>query len=144
MPAPSLTKGPPLKEIVFVDLDNVLEDFASGIDQLTPTERTQYEGRFDEVPGLFSRMSPLEVAGNSSVLARGTPILTGKRCWPICCPIGPAFAYMKKSVVRRGRHSTCKSKSFALCTLYCNDPCLCLPPVSLYATISKGEQVPDG
>jgi len=48
---------------------------------------------------------------------------------------------MKKSVVRRDRYSICNSKIFALCTLYCNDPCLCLPPVSLYATISKGERV---
>ena len=68
MPAHPLTKRPPLKEIVFVDLDNVLVDFASGIDQLTPTERTQYEGRFDEVPGLFSRMSPLEEAVESYTL----------------------------------------------------------------------------
>jgi hypothetical protein len=64
MPAPPRTKSPPLKEIVFVDLDNVLVDFASGIDQLTPTERTQYEGRLDEVPGLFSRMSPSKRPSN--------------------------------------------------------------------------------
>lgn len=46
------------KEIVYVDMDNVLVDFKSGIETLTEEERIKYDGHFDEVPGIFSKMRP--------------------------------------------------------------------------------------
>lgn len=46
------------KEIVFVDMDNVLVDFQSGIDAISDELQQEYEGRLDEVPGIFSKMKP--------------------------------------------------------------------------------------
>ncbi len=43
-------------------MDNVLVDFNSGIVQLTTEIQKEYEGRLDEVPGIFSLMKPLEGA----------------------------------------------------------------------------------
>ena len=39
-------------------MDNVLVDFPSGIAQLSEETRKEYEGRLDEVPGIFSLMAP--------------------------------------------------------------------------------------
>jgi 5'(3')-deoxyribonucleotidase len=48
------------KKIVYFDMDNVLVNFQSGIDQ-TPIEvRKRYEGELDNVPGIFSLMKPNE------------------------------------------------------------------------------------
>ena len=44
---------------LFVDMDNVLVDFPAGIASLDPALRQAYEGRLDEVPGIFARMPPL-------------------------------------------------------------------------------------
>lgn len=44
---------------LFVDMDNVLVDFPAGVATLAPELRRAYEGRLDEVPGLFARMPPL-------------------------------------------------------------------------------------
>lgn len=51
-----------MSKIVYVDMDGVLVDFESGIDSLTEQELKSYENRFDEVPGIFSRMKPIEGA----------------------------------------------------------------------------------
>jgi len=53
------------KEIVYVDMDNVLVDFKSGIDALPAEILTEYEDRLDEVPGIFSKMAPFENAIDS-------------------------------------------------------------------------------
>jgi len=50
------------RKIVYVDMDNVLVDFPSGIGRLTESERLQYKGNYDECPGIFARMDPLEGA----------------------------------------------------------------------------------
>ena len=50
------------KKILYFDMDNVLVDFPSGIAQLTPKTKKEYEGRLDEVPGIFALMKPLEGA----------------------------------------------------------------------------------
>ncbi|MEQ1891577.1 MAG: hypothetical protein ABL998_03455 [Planctomycetota bacterium] len=44
---------------LFVDMDNVLVDFPAGVAQLAPDVCAAYEGRLDEVPGIFARMPPL-------------------------------------------------------------------------------------
>jgi 5'-nucleotidase len=48
----------PLKTL-YIDMDNVLVDFKSGINRLTNEEKAQYEDRLDEVPGIFSKMDPM-------------------------------------------------------------------------------------
>jgi len=40
-------------------MDNVLVDFSSGIARLSEEIKKEYEGRLDEVPGIFSLMDPL-------------------------------------------------------------------------------------
>ena len=47
---------------IFIDMDNVLVDFVSGIDQLSETQKREYAERFDEVPGIFSLMAPMPKA----------------------------------------------------------------------------------
>jgi len=48
-----------MKKIVYVDMDNVLVNFDSGIERLEASIRTEYDGRLDEVPGIFSLMDPM-------------------------------------------------------------------------------------
>ena len=51
-----------MSKIVYVDMDGVLVDFESGIKSLTENELQTYEKRLDEVPGIFSKMKPIEGA----------------------------------------------------------------------------------
>jgi len=44
---------------LFFDMDGVLVDFQSGIDKLSDDVKKEYEGRLDEVPGIFSLMDPM-------------------------------------------------------------------------------------
>ncbi|MDA9869810.1 hypothetical protein N9D40_01000 [bacterium] len=48
-----------MSKVVYIDMDNVLVDFPSGIDRLDAETRKEYEGRLDEVPGIFSLMAPM-------------------------------------------------------------------------------------
>ena len=51
-----------MKKTLYIDMDNVLVDFASGI-ALTPIEvQKEYEDRLDEVPYIFSKMKPVDGA----------------------------------------------------------------------------------
>ena len=50
---------PITKKILYFDMDNVLVDFKSGIDREDPETLKTYEGRLDEVPGIFSLMDPM-------------------------------------------------------------------------------------
>ena len=43
----------------FVDMDNVLVDFQSGLDLQSDEIKKEYEGRLDEIPGLFAEMKPM-------------------------------------------------------------------------------------
>ena len=47
---------------VFIDMDNVLVDFQSGLDQVSEEVKAEYAGRLDEIPGLFGKMKPMEGA----------------------------------------------------------------------------------
>lgn len=47
------------KKILYVDMDGVLVDFPSAFAHLPPEVYEEYEGRHDEVPGIFSLMNPL-------------------------------------------------------------------------------------
>ena len=46
-------------KILFVDMDNVLVDFKSGINNLSEKDKNKYLNNYDEVPGIFSLMYPL-------------------------------------------------------------------------------------
>ncbi len=52
-------KGIVRKKRVFVDMDNVLVDFESGLTQVSEEVKQEYEGRLDEIPGLFGLMKPM-------------------------------------------------------------------------------------
>lgn len=59
------------KKILYVDMDNVLVDFTSGISRLSPETIRQFENRLDEVPDIFSLMDPIEGAVESyAILAQ--------------------------------------------------------------------------
>jgi 5'-nucleotidase len=49
-------------KILYVDMDNVLVDFPSGIARLPELTVRDFEGRLDEVPGIFSLMDPMSEA----------------------------------------------------------------------------------
>ena len=50
------------RKILYVDMDNVLVDFKTGIDRLSEHTRSEYKGRLDEVPGIFALMKPMQRA----------------------------------------------------------------------------------
>ena len=49
-------------KIVYVDMDSVLVNFQSGIDVLTEEERVAFKDDLDDVPGIFSKMKPIDGA----------------------------------------------------------------------------------
>jgi 5'(3')-deoxyribonucleotidase len=51
-----------MKKILYFDMDNVLVDFKSGIDQLDVKIKSTYDGRLDEVPSIFKLMKPMDGA----------------------------------------------------------------------------------
>ena len=48
-----------MKKILYIDMDNVLVDFPSGIARLPEESWAEYLDRYDEVPGIFAQMDPL-------------------------------------------------------------------------------------
>ncbi|MBM7277580.1 hypothetical protein JTZ10_07370 [Gordonia rubripertincta] len=50
------------KKILYIDMDNTLVDFKSGIAKLSDAERKRFEGDLDDVPGIFSLMDPMDGA----------------------------------------------------------------------------------
>ena len=53
------------KKILYIDMDNVLVDFGSGINQLSDETQKKFVDDLDEVPGIFSLMTPLDGAVTS-------------------------------------------------------------------------------
>lgn len=47
---------------LYVDMDNVLVDFQSGIAQLSDSTRREYGDHLDDVPGIFANMIPVDGA----------------------------------------------------------------------------------
>lgn len=52
----------PPKKVLYIDMDNTLVDFRSGINRLSDADRTKFDGRFDDAPGIFSLMDPIDGA----------------------------------------------------------------------------------
>ena len=51
-----------MKKILYIDMDNVLVDFKSALPKISKDKLTFYEGRLDEVAGIFSKMEPISGA----------------------------------------------------------------------------------
>ena len=49
-------------KILYVDMDNVLVNFQSGIEKLSNDDFNKYKGKYDQAPNIFSMMDPLEGA----------------------------------------------------------------------------------
>ncbi|NLZ72785.1 MAG: hypothetical protein GX905_03065 [Bacteroidales bacterium] len=50
------------KKLLYIDMDNVLVDFQTGINKCDEQTIKEYEGRLDEVPYIFSKMNPIKGA----------------------------------------------------------------------------------
>jgi len=60
-----------MRKVLYVDMDNVLVDFQSGIDRLDEKIVREFDGRLDEVPGIFALMRPVDGAVEAfTMLAR--------------------------------------------------------------------------
>jgi 5'-nucleotidase len=57
-----------MKKILYIDMDNVLVDFQTGINRLSESDFKTFEGRYDEVPGIFSLMDPLKGSIDAFIL----------------------------------------------------------------------------
>lgn len=53
------------RKILYVDMDNVLVDFVTGINRIDIAIQNEYEWRLDEVPGIFALMDPMKDAISS-------------------------------------------------------------------------------
>ena len=51
-----------MKKILYIDMDNVLVDFPTGIAALSDELKEAYKGNYDEIPGIFSLMQPMKGA----------------------------------------------------------------------------------
>ena len=49
-------------KVLYVDMDNVLVNFQSGIDQLPESMVKEFEGRLDDAPNIFAKMLPVDGA----------------------------------------------------------------------------------
>lgn len=47
-----------MKKILYVDMDNVLVDFQSGLDKVSDEIKAEFKGHEDDIPDLFSKMEP--------------------------------------------------------------------------------------
>ena len=48
-----------MKKILYIDMDNVVVDFASAFDKVDPVLLEKYKNDPDEIPGIFSLMDPM-------------------------------------------------------------------------------------
>lgn len=47
-------------KILYIDMDNVLVDFPSAFPKLSKAILEEYDGRADEIPGIFALMEPMK------------------------------------------------------------------------------------
>ena len=48
-----------IKKRLYVDMDGVLVNFVSAFPSLSPEVQQEFDGRLDEVPGIFGLMAPM-------------------------------------------------------------------------------------
>ena len=78
-----------IKKTIFVDMDGVLVDFETGIQNLSDENRAKYRGRYDAAPGIFDLMLPVEgaveafswLAENFDVYILSTPPWRNPGAW---------------------------------------------------------------
>ena len=59
-----------MRKVLYIDLDNVLVAFESALPHYSKSTLMEFEGRLDEIPGIFAKMIPLPGAVESfNVLA---------------------------------------------------------------------------
>ncbi len=51
-----------MKKILYIDLDNVLVNFQSGLDKFDLQKQSKFNKKNDDIPGIFSLMEPVEGA----------------------------------------------------------------------------------
>ncbi len=54
-----------MKKTLYIDMDNVLVDFPSGIQRLSPALQLEYKDDLDDAPGIFALMDALPHAVES-------------------------------------------------------------------------------
>jgi len=59
------------KKVLYIDMDNVLVDFPSGISRLPEDVVREFDGKLDEVPCIFSLMEPMPQAVESFEILAG-------------------------------------------------------------------------
>ena len=60
-----------MKKVLYIDMDNVLVDFPSGIAKLDTTAKEAFKDNYDDTPGIFSLMEPVEGAVEAFNLLAG-------------------------------------------------------------------------
>ncbi|MBX2964583.1 MAG: hypothetical protein KF845_00455 [Cyclobacteriaceae bacterium] len=92
------------KKILYVDMDNVLVDFQSGIDRLDSRLLIEYEGRLDEVPGIFSLMLPVKDAVESyhELCEHFDTYILSTSPWKNESAPGDKLAWVKKYIGEKG------------------------------------------
>jgi len=48
-----------MRKVLYIDMDNVLVDFKSALEKVPRDTLKDYEGRSDEIPGIFNLMEPM-------------------------------------------------------------------------------------
>ncbi len=48
-----------MKKTLYIDMDNVLVNFRSGLDKVDEATKQAYEGHLDDIPNLFGLMEPM-------------------------------------------------------------------------------------
>ena len=51
-----------MKKILYIDMDNVLVNFQSGLDKIDLQTQSKFNNKNDDIPGIFSLMEPVEGA----------------------------------------------------------------------------------
>ena len=54
-----------MEKTLYIDMDGVLVDFGSALPRVSADEKRTFDGRLDEVPGIFSLMDPVADAIDS-------------------------------------------------------------------------------
>lgn len=50
------------RRVLYIDMDNVLVDFPSGLAAVPEQQRKAFDGHPDDIPGIFARMKPMPEA----------------------------------------------------------------------------------